>query len=152
MELSKPPTDGASNDTKDVASLNDIYWILQKSEASQTSYILQFLWRDLTSCYDIVGPYYTSAASVEVKVVVACVFETIKLFQHHGIRTCVLVCDGGSSNIAMIKASHGCYGAYSIKENGDDKFEVEPWMINPYDPPNKIFWMICPSHQVTVKY
>ena len=27
-----------------------------------------------------------------------------------------------------------------MKENGDDRFEVEPWMINPYDPPNKIFY------------
>ena len=52
-------------------------------KASQTSYILQFLWRDLTNCYDIVHLYYTSAASVEVKFVVACVFETIKLFQEH---------------------------------------------------------------------
>ena len=64
----------------------------------------------------------------------------------------MLVCDGGSTNIATIKASHDCHGAYSIKENGDDRFEVEePWIINPYNPPNKIFWMICPSHQVTVK-
>lgn len=137
--------------SKDMASLNDIYWILQEPEASQTFYILQFLWRDLTSSYDIVGPYYTAASSVDATFVVACVFETLKLFQHHGIRTCVLVCDGSSANIATIKASHGCHGAYSMKENGDDRFEVEPWMINPYDPPNKIFWMICPSHQVIVK-
>ena len=88
-------------------------------------------WRDLTSSYDIVGPYYTSAATVEAKFVVACcVFETLKLFQHHGIRMGVLVSDGGSTNIATIKASHGCHAAYSVKENGDDRFEVEPWMIN----------------------
>ena len=53
---------------------------------------------------------------------------------HHGIRTCVLVCDGGSLNIAMIKVSYGCHGAYSIQKNGDDRL---PWMINLYDLPNK---------------
>lgn len=29
----------------------------------------------------------------------------------------MLVCDGGSANITTIKASHGCYGAYSVKED-----------------------------------
>ena len=55
-----------------------------------------------------------------------------------------------SANAATIKASHGCHGAYSVKENERDKFEVEPWMLNPFNPPNKIFWLICPSHQVCI--
>ena len=139
---------GLAMNPKDMASLNDIYKILKDPEANQTSYILQFLWRDLTSCYDIVGPYFTSASTVESKFVSACVFETIKLFQHHGLKTSLLVCDGGSANIATIKASHGCSGAYSLKEDQSDKYEIEPWMINPFNPPNKLFWLICPSHQV----
>jgi len=36
---------GLAMDYKDLASLNDIYKILKEPEASQTSYILQFLWR-----------------------------------------------------------------------------------------------------------
>ena len=132
----------------DLSSLNDIYRVLQDPTANQTSYILQFLWRDLTSSYNIVGPYFTCSASVECKFVTACILETIQLFQYHNLKTSLLVCDGGSANAATIKASHGCHGAYSVKEDQNDKFEVKPWMINPFNPPNKIFWIICPSHQV----
>ena len=141
---------GLAMTPNDLSSLNDIYRVLQNPTANQTSYILQFLWRDLTSSYDIVGPYFTCSASVESKFVMACILETIKLFQHHNLKTSLLVCDGGSANAATIKASHGCHGAYSVKENERDKFEVEPWMLNPFNPPNKIFWLICPSHQVCI--
>ena len=138
---------GLAMNSKDLASLSDIYKILKDPEASQMSYALQFLWRELTSCYDIVGPYFTCATTVEGKFVLACVFETIQLFQHDDLKTSLLVCDGGSANIATIKASHGCSGAYSIQEGECDKYKVEPWMINPFNPPNKLFW---PSHQVWI--
>ena len=73
---------GLAMTPQDISSLNDIYTLLQKSDTSkQTSYILQFLWRDLTSAFDIVGPYFTCAASVESKFNFACVLETVKLFQ-----------------------------------------------------------------------
>jgi len=138
---------------KDLVSLNDIYTQLQSSDTGkQTSYILQFLWRDLTSEFDIVSPYFTSANLVDGKFVLACVLETVKLFELHNLKTSVLVCDGGSSNVAAIKASHGYHGAYSVKscEDGEaDICSVEPWMLNPFNPPHKIYWLICPSHQVT---
>ena len=40
-----------------------------------------FLWRDLTSSFDIVGPFFTSHGTIEGKFVCACAMETIKLFQ-----------------------------------------------------------------------
>ena len=41
---------GLAMTSTDLTSLNDIYLLLQKSEGSkQTSYVLQFLWRDLIS-------------------------------------------------------------------------------------------------------
>ena len=116
--------------SKDLASLNDIYTLLKNSDTNkQTSYVLQFLWRDLTSEFDIVGPYFTSANSVDGKFVLACVLETVKLFQLHNLKTSILICDGGSSNVATIKASHGFHGAYSVKsceDNKTDKYSVEP--------------------------
>ena len=140
---------GLAMTPQDLASLNDLYTLLKNPEESkQTSYILQFLWRDLTSAYDIVGPYFTSSSTVEAKFVLSCVFETIKLFQHHGLKTSVLVCDGGSANAATIKASHGCQGAYCLNCNETNKYKVEPWMINPFNPPHNLFWLVCPSHQV----
>ena len=43
------------------ASLHDVFQLFDKDHhTKQTSYILQFLWRDLTSSFDIVGPHYTS--------------------------------------------------------------------------------------------
>ena len=132
--------------------MNDIYTLLKSSDTcKQASYILQFLWRDLTSEFDIIGPYFTSTNSVDGKFVSACVLTTVKLFQLHNLKTSILICDGRSSNVAAVKASHGFHGAYSVKSSKDseiDKYSVEPWMFNPFNPPHKIFWLICPSHQV----
>ena len=48
--------------TEDQASLHDVYHLFDKDKAiEQTAYIMQFLWRDFTSSYDIVGPYFTSS-------------------------------------------------------------------------------------------
>lgn len=106
---------GLAMTSDDQASLHDIYQFLSDANAQQTSYILQFLWRDLTSSFDIIGPYYTAAGSLESKFVLACVYETIRLFHMHGLKTSVLVCDGASSNLAAIKASHGHSGVYRFK-------------------------------------
>jgi len=69
----------------------------------------------------IAGPYFTFSSSVEGKVVLACAVE---LFQLHGLKTSVLVCDGGSSNIAAIKASHGCHGTYSFNKMINAKWSL----------------------------
>ena len=136
--------------SKDMSSLNDVYRILSEPNSpSQTSYILQFLWRDLTNSYDIVGPYFTSSDSVDGKFVLSCVMETVKLFQIHGLNTSLLVCDGNVANLTAIKVTHGYSGAYSVlPDAAEDVFEVKPWMINPFNPPSVIYWVICPSHQV----
>ena len=63
---------GLAMTPEDLCLLNDIYKILHNPDTNkQTSYILQFLWRDLTSSYDIVGPYFTCSSSVEGKFVIA---------------------------------------------------------------------------------
>ena len=73
---------GLAMTPKDLASLNDVYELLKSpSTNKQTSYVLQFIWRDLTSKFDIVGPYFTSLSTVDCQFVVAGVFETIELFQ-----------------------------------------------------------------------
>lgn len=78
---------GLAMTSKDLSSLNDVYRILQQPDSpKQTSYILQFLWRDLTSNYDIVGPYFTCSESVDGKFIYACIFETLRLFQAHGLK------------------------------------------------------------------
>ena len=96
--------------------LSDVYQMLDDDVAHQTCYILQFLWRDLTSDYDIIGPYFTCSKSLEAKFIISCVLETVKLFQLHSLKTSIIVCDGASSNLAAIKATHNHYGAYPIQK------------------------------------
>jgi len=109
---------GLAMTPKDLPSLNDVYRLLKEPEAvQQTRYILQFLWHDLTSDFDIVGPYFTSPSTVDSYFVMACLMETIYLFQFHELKTSLLVCDGVSPNAAVIKRNHGHFGAYSVKQN-----------------------------------
>jgi hypothetical protein len=114
------------------SSLADIYQLLDDTQVKQTSYILQFLWRDLTGnsfyCmhmhfnayfltkgdFDIIGPYFTSSQTLTSKFVFSCLMETMKLFHLHGLKTILIICDGSSANLTTIKASHGQFGAYSI--------------------------------------
>ena len=42
--------------------------------------------------------------------------ETIKLFYLHGLKTIVIVCDGASSNLATIKATHSEFGVYQLNK------------------------------------
>ncbi len=107
---------GLSMRHDEMSSLSDIFRTLDSDSTKQTSYILQFLWRDLTSDFDIIGPYFTSSNSVDSKFTLSCVLETIKLFQCHGLATSLLVCDGASSNLSLIKSTHGCTGVYPIME------------------------------------
>ena len=51
---------GLAMTSKDISSLVDVYQILQSPKnLAQTAYILQFLWHDLTSSYNIAWPYST---------------------------------------------------------------------------------------------
>ncbi len=54
----------------------------------------------------------------------------------------VLVCDAAAPNVSVIKATTGVHGAYG---NG----EVKPEFRNPFDPMRMVYWIICPSHQVS---
>ncbi len=112
---------GLSMSYTDLSSLSDIYQTTDESCANQTSYVLQFLWRDLTSDFDIIGPYFTSSKTLESKYILSCVMETLKLFHLHGLLISLIVCDGAATNLAVIKATHGHYGVYAISR-GTIKF------------------------------
>lgn len=73
---------GLAMTEKDQSSLHDVFQSMSPDQhVQQTTHMLQFLWRDLTSAFDIVGPYYSCAESMSSKFVLACVLETIQLFQ-----------------------------------------------------------------------
>uniref|UniRef100_A0A1X7UA58 Uncharacterized protein n=1 Tax=Amphimedon queenslandica TaxID=400682 RepID=A0A1X7UA58_AMPQE len=64
---------GLSMRLEGMASLGDIYQTADNSCAAQTGNILQFLCRDLTSKFDIVGPYFTSDSTIDSKFTLSCV-------------------------------------------------------------------------------
>ena len=50
---------GLAMNVDDMSALHDAYQLVNEESAREhTSYILQFLWRDLTSSFDVVGPFY----------------------------------------------------------------------------------------------
>lgn len=139
---------GLAMNPEEMTSLLDVYRTYNGADhGKQTTYIMQFLWRDLTSPYDIVGPYYTSGESLKGKAVLPCVLETLKLFHLYGFRVIALVCDGASSNLSTLKVTSGVCGAYG-SSNKAEQYAVQPWFKNPFDPEHNIYWVICPTHQV----
>ena len=142
---------GLAMNPEDMSSLHDVYMSLGDEQPQQANYMLQFVWRDLTSSFDIVGPYYSSSESLKSKFILACVFETIKIFQLYGFQTSVLICDGASANLTALKTTTGISGAYGVKSTPNQRHTIpSPRFENPFNPPMMIYWMICPSHQVCV--
>ena len=133
---------GLAMNPEEMASLLDVYRSYSDADqGKQTTYIMQFLWRDLTSPYDIVGPYYTSSESFKGKVVLPCVLETLKLFHLYGFRVIALVCDGASPNLSTLKVTSGVCGAYG-SSNKAEQYAVRPWFKNPFEPDQNIYWVM----------
>ena len=134
----------------DMSSLQDVYQLVnEKSAIEQTSYILQFLWRDLTSSFDVVGPYFTSSRQLESKFILSCILQTLRIFHLYGFHTCDLVCDDANANVCTLKSLCGSSGAYGMNSTCD-RHRVNPCFSNPFDPEKQIFCIICPSHQVSL--
>ena len=70
------------------------------------------------------------------------------LMQVHGFTTSLLACDGATPNLTVVKNTHGYSGAYGTNEHLSNKYKVKPYFVKPFNSPNLIHWLICPSHQV----
>jgi len=131
--------------------LHDVFTTIGDDYDSQkTSYIMQFLWRDLMSRYDIIGPYFTCASSWDHQFLLECVMRTIQAFTLYNFHVRVMVYDGVSSNLALIKLLCCYEHEQLLLTDGDDRFAVSPSFQNPYedDEDKREFVVICPSHQV----
>ena len=134
---------------EDMANFLDVYQTLDGDAENQcTTYIIQFLWRDLTSSFDVVGPYYTSSGIFESKFIVGVVLETIKVYFLYGFNTSLLVCDGASPNLTTIKMTMDVNGVFTRHKSQSDADFISPSFVNPFNPSRKIHCIICPSHQV----
>jgi hypothetical protein len=132
---------------EEMSSLHDIYLHLDEDGRKlKTNYILQFLWRDVCSAFDVLGPYYTSYTSLEHKFIIACVLDAIQKLHNYGFKTKVIICDSASSNLTTIKYFMGHKGIFShTNTDGVLSHTISPRVYNPWTA-EYIFFMICPTH------
>lgn len=133
---------------EDMSSVHDGYQQLNESDKSEkASYFLQFLWRDISSDVDVIGPYYTSKKGLDNKFIMACLFETIHLFFSFGFNIVLLICDVASANLKLLKLlCEERPAVYSVGE-GASRYKVKTSFLNVYSN-LPIHVMICPSHQL----
>ena len=122
-------------------SLHDVYEGLSEDEKCQkTAYMIQFLWRDLSSDFNIVGPYFNCSSTVEMPFLHSMVVRTMLSFCRFGFYVRALLCDGASNNLSLLKLLCGYI-------NNEDTQILEPWFKSPFDGRN-VYLLVCPSHQV----
>ena len=142
---------GLAMTADELGSLHDVYQTFQPDHRTQKAlYVLQYLWRCTASDFDILGPYYTAPATMSGKFILATLFDTMDALQLYGFKTKATVSDGASTNLLAIKLLTGFgSGAFGNKPAGScqDIHEVKAWFTNPYTN-EKVFTLICPSHQV----
>ena len=124
-------------------SLHDVYEAIDDDEACQkATYILQFLWRDLSSDFDVIGPYFTLSATIEARSLYSMVTKTMLAFHKYGFHVRALLCDGASSNLSLMKI-------FCSHKKGEEL--TTPWFVSPLDG-QRVHLIICPSHQVCVQF
>ena len=140
----------------ELPALHDVYSLAIQSGCQKTSYIVQFLWRDLTSGYDMIGPCFPVANSMDSNTLQEFFLQCLKAFSAYGFRVSIVLCDGASSNLTLLKMLCGLpRKALAVNDDEVDlsaKYYADMSFTNSEDPSgNPIFAMICPSHQVVVE-
>eukprot|EP00733_Pompholyxophrys_punicea_P000980 Pompholyxophrys_punicea_v1_NODE_402_length_2054_cov_4.557279.p2 type:complete len:183 gc:universal NODE_402_length_2054_cov_4.557279:1184-636(-) len=142
-------------------SLHDVFETLDKKIDKPASYVLQTLWRDCTSDFDFIGPYFLNEKKgFEHKYLITCLRDTIKMGEIYGFGTGLVIVDGVTENLAMIKALVGHYNnprhtkRFQQYHHGtpSEQHFVPCSMENPHradraDGP-RIYFIICLSHEL----
>ena len=117
----------------EMQTLQDVYESIDAdSKMQKTAYLLQTLWRDLTSKFDIIGPYYTSASGLKSKFLLPCIMDAIYQFHLFTFETSVIICNGASANLSLLKALCGREGAYVPDDDKEDRHKVPVSFSNPF--------------------
>jgi hypothetical protein len=92
----------------ELASLSDVYVTLSPDyRKRQTNYVLQTLWRDLTSDFDVIGPHFTSDGPFSHEFLCRILMESMHQFHVCGFETVAVVSDGAAPNMTMMKEMSG---------------------------------------------
>ena len=132
---------GFSMSSDEFVTLHNVYEGLNDEEkCEKTSYMVQFLWRDLSSDFNVIGPYFNCSSSMEMQFLHSMVVRTMLAFCQFGFHVRALLCDGASSNLGLLKLLCGYV-------NNKDMDIQTPWFKSPFDGKN-VYLLVCPSHQV----
>ena len=113
--------------------------LCENKKCQKTAYIVQFLWRDLSSNFDVVGPYYSCSSSLETQSLHSMVVRTMLALSQFGFLVHALLCDGASSNLSLSELLCGY--------NNNEVDVTQPSFKSPFDG-KRVHLIVCPSHQV----
>ena len=116
-------------------SLHVYEGLCEDEKCQQTSYVLQFLWRDLSSSFDLLQLLFITGNAILYSMVV----RTMLVFSQFGFHVRALLCDGASSNLSLLKLLCGYV-------NNEDKDIQEPWFKSPFDRKN-VYLLVCRFEQ-----
>ena len=137
---------GTSMTPDEMATLQDLYMELDEDPTtSKADYVLQTLWRDLSTNHDIIGPYYTSTGTFDAKFMLACLIDSLQYFHAFGFKVSLVIVDGAASNLLCIKLLLGRKGVFGHNDELADRHSVDVFTMNPFTG-DKLYFMICPSH------
>ena len=89
--------------------------------------------QDLSSKFDLIGPYYTSESGLDSRFTTACLFEVMQAMESVGFQVHAFICDGTSWNLTMLKHLCGCDGKFGFGEMTDpDRYDVLCSFKNPF--------------------
>ena len=140
---------GIAMNSDDLPFLHDVYSLLDEDEKIKgTHYMLQFVWRDLSSKYDIIGPYYSSAQGFDSKFTMACLQDALYFFEAYSFHVLAVIGDGANWNHTVFKrlcGHSGKFGTTDVKTN-ESVHDVPASFTNPYTGA-RVWCILCPSHE-----
>ena len=98
---------GFSASEDELKVLHDVFSVAVQPGAQKASYIVQFLWRDVTSSFDLIGPYFPVGSSMESNALQEFVMLTLKALTSYSFKVSILLCDGASSKLTVLKILSG---------------------------------------------
>ena len=111
--------------------------LCENEKCQKTAYIVQFLWCDLSSNFDVVGPYYSCSSSLETQSLHSMVVRTMLVLSQFGFLVCALLCDGASSNLSLLEL---------LCDYSNNQVDItQPSFKSPFGA-KRVHSIVCPSH------
>ena len=103
----------------------------------------------------MIGPYFPVPSSMAANTLLHFFMLCLKSFNAYGFRVSIVLCDGASSNLTLLKTLCGYHRAVlPVNDAVEDlraRYFVDMSFTNPANSSgNPVFAMICPSHQVVI--